>query len=415
MQSGKLILTKLDTEKLHIRKNAPVFAACLLLETRLEYVKVLPDDGGFPAGTILTGRVQHVVPNIPAAFVALDKQGTVGFLSLKGQTDFLWTDRKGREKLAAGDELLVQVKREAIKTKEITLTGSVELTGAYCLVKQGTGRLSFSKKLSRETKAVMLQYLIQHAVITREQLLIGYSGLDVIVRTRAETLVPQRLSELEKDMQDTAAAYKELLIRAQTRAAFTVHQKPVGWLEEIRTECQEAGFSIGEYISDDQEIVRSLKEQLPEKEADAVRFYEDSRVSLYTLYGLQGKLSELLQKKVWLPGGGYLMIEPTEAMTVIDVNSGKAVKGTSEEKLYFDTNMEACREALRQIRLRNISGIIVIDFINMKDRKKEQEILLTMKEKIKEDYSKVTVYDFTKLGLLELTRNKKSRALHELL
>ena len=200
------------------------------------------------------------------------------------------------------------------------------------------------------------------------------------------------------------------------RTCYTVHQRPVTWLSEVWHELHLCGFAIEEYVTDDFTMLQTLKEFVHASEADKIRLYQDDKISLNALYGLTFKIDELLQTKVWLPSGGYLCIEPTEAMTVVDVNTGKAIrKGEDSEALFYEVNREAAAELARQLRLRNISGMVIVDFINMKSKENEHAILSYMKECAKTDYSKIAVYDFTRLGLLELTRNKKSKALHEIM
>ena len=126
-----------------------------------------------------------------------------------------------------------------------------------------------------------------------------------------------------------------------------------------------------------------------------------------------GKLEEALNKKVWMKSGAYLVIEQTECLTTIDVNSGKMLKGTQKEEAIWSINEEAAREAALQIRLRNLSGIIIIDFINMKDKAAEEKLLKRMKELTAFDAVSTTVVDMTPLGLMELTRRKTKRSLKE--
>jgi len=144
-----------------------------------------------------------------------------------------------------------------------------------------------------------------------------------------------------------------------------------------------------------------------------ISFYRDSRPNLFALYGLAGKLEEALLKRVWLKSGGYLVIEPTEALTVIDVNTGKYDGSKNVEETFALINREAAQETARQIRLRNLSGIILIDFINQKDRQAAKELLEELRSFCKEDPVPVRVVDITALGLVELTRKKVKGTLAE--
>ena len=147
----------------------------------------------------------------------------------------------------------------------------------------------------------------------------------------------------------------------------------------------------------------------------SVSLYTDESLSLWNLYSMNKHLDLLRGKKVFLPSGGYLVIEYTEALTVIDVNSGKSDMGKNRENAYFRINLEAAKEIASQMILRNLSGIILVDFINMMEKKHEQILLETLQERVKMDPVAANVIDMTPLGLVEITRKKKRRPLHELL
>ncbi len=410
---GKLILTKYNNPNSH-KDSTSHSVACFLCDNRLEYIKVIPETQNIPTGTILTGQVKNIVSNIQAAFVALDKEQHIGFLSLERIQNAIVTNRPFRGKLQQGDEVLVQVLREPMKTKDATLTTALSITGKYAVVQMGSGKLLFSKKLSSVKKEAITAFLASKAIITREKALIGMDMFDITIRTEAGKLC--NIIDLAKEIDELTSALKQIITQASTRTCYSVHMKSAGWLSEVWSELSACGFEIEEYVTDDITLLQELKELVCGEDLSNIRFYQDSKLSLHTLYGLNSKIEELRQKKVWLPCGGYLCIEPTEAMIVIDVNSGKAIeKGKDSESLFLQLNKEAAFEIVRQLRLRNLSGMILVDFVNMKQKESEAEILSLMKMLSKSDFSKVTVYDFTRLGILEMTRDKKSRALHECL
>lgn len=144
-----------------------------------------------------------------------------------------------------------------------------------------------------------------------------------------------------------------------------------------------------------------------------VRLYQDSMLSLSTLYSLEGKLKTALDSRVWLKSGGYLVIEPTEALTVIDVNSGKYESEKNPQDAYRQINLEAAAEVAFQLRLRNLSGIIIVDFINMQSPSDNARLLYVLRDLVKRDGVKTTVVDMTPLGLVEITRKKISKPLRE--
>ena len=414
--SGKLVITSYKNER-NLKANTVHQVACFFVNNRPEYVKVIPTENSLPVGSIVTGKVTNIVQNIPAAFVALNQAKDMGFLALKDLEHAVVTNRKFNGKLQVGDEVLVKIAREAMKTKEATLSTALNLTARYAVAQVGCGRLLFSKKLSPKEKDMILAHLVSKAIATRDKQLIGMMDVDITIRTEAGKLVAKdsSLQRLVEDIENSVSSIRQLISQASMRICYSVHQKPVTWLQEVWHELTLCGYAIEEYVTDDFSILKTLQELVHEKEAHKIRLYQDNKISLSALYGIQTRLDELTQTKVWLPSGGYLCIEPTEAMVVIDINTGKAVQKTDSEQLFWDVNKEAAYEIARQLRLRNLSGMIIIDFINMKEKTRERELLEYMKECSKHDYSKVTVYDFTRLGLLEVTRNKKSRALHEIL
>ena len=139
-----------------------------------------------------------------------------------------------------------------------------------------------------------------------------------------------------------------------------------------------------------------------------LRFYDDASYSLSALYSLETELERALKKTVWLKSGGYLVIEPTEAMTVIDVNTGKNTEKRTAEETYFKTNLEAAAEIAVQLRLRNLSGIIIVDFIDMASSDQKKTLLQTLRNYLQKDPVKTVVVDITALGLVELTRRKSA-------
>lgn len=414
--SGKLIITSYKYGKFH-KESETHRVACFIADNKLEYIKVIPDEQVLPAGTVVTGKVTNVVNNIPAAFVALNQAKDMGFLPLGDLEQAIVTNGKFNGKLKSGDEVLVKVVREPMKTKDYTLTAKLDMTAKYAVAHMGSGNLLFSKKLSAKEKDIILNYLVSKAIVTRDKKLIGMDDVDITIRTDVGKLVAEeKLDVLLQDVEQATTSLRRLISQASMRTCYTVHQKPVTWLSEVWHELHLCSFTIEEYVTDDFTMLQTLKELVHASEADKIRLYQDEKISLETLYGLTFKIDELLQTKVWLPSGGYLCIEPTEAMTVVDVNTGKAIrKGDDSEALFYEVNKEAAEELARQLRLRNISGMVIVDFINTKSKENEHAILSYMKECTETDYSKVAVYDFTRLGLLELTRNKKSKALHEIL
>ena len=188
------------------------------------------------------------------------------------------------------------------------------------------------------------------------------------------------------------------------------------YLEFIRSISKKKDIFLDKILTDNKAIFEEAKqylaEQLPEM-AEKLHFYEDCLVPLNVLYGLEGKLSDALSDKVWLKCGGFLYIEPTQALTVIDVNSGKYDKKSDREETYFQVNMEAAEEIATQIFVRNLTGIIVVDFINMVQKEHKDKLLKVLTDFSQKDDNPCKVLGFTRLGLVEITRKKTDKTIYE--
>ena len=174
---------------------------------------------------------------------------------------------------------------------------------------------------------------------------------------------------------------------------------------------------LEEIITDDMQVAELLKQSLTGKDIEKVRWYQDDMLPLYKLYDVEKQLKKALSPKVWLKCGGFIVIQQTEALVSIDVNSAKCVsKKRGEQALedtYFKVNMEAAAEIAIQLRLRNISGIIIVDFINMKENEHYNQLIAALKEYFKKDKIMTTFVDITRLGLVEITRKRVGKTLKE--
>ena len=177
--------------------------------------------------------------------------------------------------------------------------------------------------------------------------------------------------------------------------------------------------SLDEIITDVPFLYESLKEHLTAVYGETyfssvtLNLYKDNMLSLSKLYSLESRLNDALHKKIWLKSGGFLVIEPTEALVAIDVNTGKNVKKGSREETFLLTNLEAASEIAKQLRLRNLSGMILIDFINMEEAVNQKKLMEHLAEELKKDPVKAQLHDMTQLGLIEVTRMKTRQPLYE--
>lgn len=406
MNDSKLILLRQDGHILSLllnegrltEVNAYPRAAC---------APAAPDAGPCILGSIYIGKINHVVKNINAAFVDLT-QNRRAFLPLDGRVAPRLLNRPYDGRLLAGDEILVQVEKEAVKTKDPVVIQELSFSGRYAVLipTEEPGRLVFSGKLDAAAKKRLRDFL------PAEELTEILRNASLIIRTNAGELAERE--PLVSDIRKLSALAGRLLSVADKRTCYSCLYRPASpYLMEIRDTYTDQFDAI---ITDDRELYEEaadfLGTQYPE-ELSRLQFYEDSRVSLSNLYGLSAKLREATETRVWLKSGGYLVIEPTEALTVIDVNSGKYSGKKGIRDTFRMINREAALEIARQLRLRNLSGIILVDFINMEEPDDRQELLDFLSAQLKRDPVKTALIDMTPLGLVEITRKKIRRPLKE--
>lgn len=364
-------------------------------ETRIE---VYQDEQPYYVDEIYVGRVRDVVPNINAAFVEIRPQ-TVCYMSLNEKFEPIFLNRKNTTKVCQGDLILVQVKKEPVKTKAGVVSCGINLSGRnIVLTREMAGNVGASRKITNQARIKEIKSLVASYVNDDY----GY-----VIRTDAEQASDDEIiSELNK----LNSEYYELIRIAATRTAHTL-------MKAARTPVVKDVCEL--HFDEEDEIVTDLESvytSLINASAGNVRLYNDDMLSLSKLYSVEHRIENALSKHVWLKTGGYLIIEPTEAMTVIDVNTGKFDGNNKDrEKTFYKINSEAVMEIARQLKLRNLSGIIIIDFINMEDENNRRELQKQLEKELAKDSVRTAFVDFTKLGLAEVTRKKIKRPLHEIL
>lgn len=371
-------------------------------------------------GNIYIGRVENVVKNINCAFVEIQK-GVKAFYPLEDNKRHIFLNRKNNAAVNQGDFLLVQVSNDAIKTKPATVTSKISLTGKYVVLSADVTKVNISSKNRKNLKCIEYQrrliedfdfnVLLSEANIAADTSLGNYG---FILRTNSSEAEYESIYKEAVHLVNTyAAIIKNALFG---RALTCLYNAPATYVENILSTPKD---NLLEIITDNRIVFDMLKKTLPKDTADKIRLYNDKLLPLKNLYSLESELEAALKKKVWLKCGGYLVIEPTEALTVIDVNSGKCVSKkhgiNAKEDTVSKVNFEAAKEIAKQIRLRNISGIIIIDFINMKFDENNVELLTTLKKLLKNDSITCSLIDITKLGLVEITRQKNGKTLAEIL
>ena len=343
-------------------------------------------------GDIHVGKIKNVVPNLRAAFVEF-ASGKMGYYQPDEHAPVFFLNQKKNEKMASGDEILVQVAAEPLKSKEWKLSGRLRFAGQWTVYEPSGSSCSVSAKIRDSETRRRLMALTEHADAA--------SGGWTIRTAAAKAKDDQILAE----MKAIAAQAQGVMQAAKMRSCYSRVYRGMSLAQELvlryAAECS---------VTTD---IKPVYEELSALFPGMVRLYEDTSWSLLKLKGLEAELERALEKAVWLPSGGRLFIEQTEAMTVIDVNSGKAVGKNQREAHFFRVNTEAVRESLRQIRLRNLSGIIMIDLINMKNKEHIDAIAGMLKEQSMKDPVQTTFVDITGLQIAELTRKKVRRTLKE--
>lgn len=344
-----------------------------------------PITEGSLVGNIYKGRVKNIVKNIHGAFVEIDK-GRLCFYPLD--------ERKKPGRLRNEEELLIQIKKDGTDKKEPLATENIELTGQFLVLSSDKSFVGISGKIRDKEKKESLRRFVS-AFVTED---FGFIVRTEAVRAEEEEIKREacRLSEKYYDIQERQQYLKSCQLAAtnqdfSSRYVFSLSPGRVDHIitddDEICEKAQESGYQVRRMEKKDQSIERG--------------------------YRFSHALEESFHTRVWLKSGGFLIIERTEAMTVVDVNTGKSIGRGSKEDHIIKINREAAKETARQIRLRNLSGIILVDFIDMKEKEEEDRLLSFMQSLLNKDSKKAVAVDMTKLGLMEITRKKVRKPLEK--
>lgn len=360
----------------------------------------LPAGGESILGNIYVGKVKNIAANISAAFIEI-ANGQLCYYALNDNDAPIFTTPKKKNTLVAGDELLVQVSREAVKTKAPTVTANLNFAGKYLVLTSGKHHLGLSSKLSPEDK---------QRLRTIAEPFLG-KDFGIIVRTNAAEASED---ELRAELGELTEAYRHTVETGRNRACFSlVYKEPSAYAARLRGLRAD---SFNKIVTDRADIYRELNAYLTDRQpADLPKlyFYEETAPSLDSVYGLSKAFEEAGKERVWLKSGGYLVIQPTEALTVVDINTGKYTGKKKKDDTFLKINLEAARELARQLRLRNLSGIIVADFIDMDREEDKQTLMAVLASELKKDPVRTSLVDMTPLGLVEITRKKVQKTLAE--
>ena len=375
----------------------------------LQDIHIQRDATGSVVGNIYLGRVQRVLAGMQAAFVDVGLE-RAGFLQISDMAPRPADDRGVtppiQQRLTAGDRVMVQVAKDAIGTKGARLTTELALPSRFLVHMPYTSRVGISARIDNEAER---ERLSTHVNRIREEL--GFDG-GFIVRTVGDGAPPEALAA---DMRFLDTVWRDIRAQAQTVAPETLLYGdlplPIRMLRDLLTP------DVGEVVIDDaaawQEMTAFTARFAPEF-TDRTRHYTEA-TPLFAQYGIEEAIERALLPKVPLKSGGFLIIEQTEALVSVDVNTGGYVGTRSLEQTVLRTNIEAAHTVARQLRLRNLGGIIVIDFIDMVDNDHKQQVLAALQTALDCDPAKSSVGAVSPLGLVEVTRKRTRESLEQLL
>lgn len=358
------------------------------------------DEEDQAAGNIYKGRVENVLPGMRAAFVNLGlEKNAFLYVDDAHAEEKDHTRRAIQDVVKVGQDMVVQVAKEPIGTKGARVTTNVSLPGRYLVLTPYSETIGVSRRIEREADRERLRAIAEK---------IRPRGMGLIVRTVADG-TSQRT--LQRDLAYLRRLWARIKRKAKTAKAPSVLHREAGLV--VRTVRDHLDDSVDRFIIDDaqaferaKEVVGSLSPHLKNR----LQLWQEDQ-PLFEARGVEAELDRALKRRVWLKCGGYLVVDETEAFTVIDVNTGKNVGSTDLADTVLETNREAAVEIARQLRLRDISGIIVVDFIDMEKEEHQTEILRAFQLALKSDRTRVTVLGLTRLGLLEMTRKKVRESL----
>jgi ribonuclease E len=359
-------------------------------------------------GNIYLGKVQNVLPGMEAAFIDIGTPKNAVLYRGDVQYDPDDVETKGEQPrieqmLKARQTIICQVTKNPIAHKGARLTQEVSLPGRFVVLIPNSTTYGISKRLPDNERKRL------RSILDR----VKPEGHGIIVRTAAENVTAE---EIERDVARLSSQWQQIeALAGRSKAPALLYREPDMAVRVIREEFNKDYRAV---VIDDRELfdeVRDYVAAISPALADRVEHYdaEAERLPLFEKHHVHEQLHKALDRKVWLPSGGSLIIEHTEALTVIDVNTGKNVGSSNLEETVYRNNLEAAEEIARQLRLRDIGGIIVIDFVDMEVRSNRDDVTRAFREALARDKTRTQVFDISELGLVEMTRKRIGEGLLE--
>ncbi len=376
--------------------------AALLTDDRVD--ELIVAQGQYQIGDIFLGTVENVLPGIDAAFINIGESEKNGFIHVSDLGPLRL--KKGifgiTELLEPKQKVLVQVIKEPTGSKGPRLTGSISIPGKYLILQPYGQGVNISRKINTETERSRLKAL---------GVLIKPPSTGLLFRTEAEKIKEELLIE---DLEHLIQQWENILKISETCNPPNLVKRDEDFsLKILRDHIKESTKSI---IIDSKFSIARAKDFLINYESDIDIEFHDNTLNqhIFEKYEIKKTIQKALQPRVDLPSGGYIIIEPTEALTVIDVNSGSFTRSANSRQTVLWTNCEAAVEISRQLKLRNIGGVIVVDFIDMESRRDQFQLLEHFTSAIKDDSARPQIAQLTELGLVELTRKRQGQNIYEL-
>ena len=349
-------------------------------------------------GNIYLGKVENILPGMQAAFVNIG-EGKNTFIHLRDilpKVDITKNEKVDDSKLnikdfiKRGDYILVQVKRDSNNKKGPRVSKHLSLVGRYIVLMPETDIITVSQKIEDEKEQKRLKEEIAKVLP---------KNFGVIVRTSA---IDKNINEIQKDMNALIKRWENIKnIRSKEKAPFCVERNN-GITRKIITDTIDNG--VTKITTNNKNIFEEVQEILKEFENAKIKLELEEKEDILEIYNIRNQIEKLENRKIWLKCGGFITIDKTEALIAIDVNSGKYTGKESLEQTVLKVNKEASAEIAKQLRLRDIGGIIIIDYIDMEKEESKKQVIKELEDNLKRDRSKTQILEFTKLNLLEMTR-----------
>ncbi len=360
-------------------------------------------------GNIYKGIVENVIPGMDAVFINIGQEQNAflhfsdisdsnnlykGIIEVESEDEEVGSEKKAVEKIKERDEIIVQVTKEPFGTKGARVTTEFSLPGRFLVLVPNANNVGVSKKIESFAEKKRLKS------VARE---IKPNGFGLIIRTVAEGKDEQLL---RKDLNGLLKIWNRIQKKAEKEKAPSLLNKDLGMASSVIRDLFTK--DIDKVYVDSRKLYRKILLYLKVTQPQLVQRieYYNKRTPVFDYFNIESEIDKLYDRKVWLKGGGYIVIDHTEALTSIDVNSGKFIGKERHEENSLKVNLDAVKEIARQLRLRDIGGLIVIDFIDLEEEENKKKVHEELKRELKKDRAKTSVLEISEFGLIEMTRQR---------